>query len=161
MTSHGWTTADLCDAHPDRVRVAEAIFRDYGGSREFTGEISTVRVREDYRPILQALSEPGRNRVLVVDGGGSVSRAILGEKLLGTAQRNGWAGVVVNGAVRDTALTTLIPIGLRALGTIPQRGESGAHSARDEPVVFAGITFTPGGRLWADVDGIIVADGEL
>jgi regulator of ribonuclease activity A len=161
MSAAGWTTADLCDAHPERVRVADPVFRDYGGVHAFSGVISTVRVREDYRPVLRALDEPGRGRVLVVDGGGSTSRAILGERLLGTGRRNGWAGVVINGAVRDTALTAAIPIGLRALGTTPQRGESGAETARDVAVEFAGIVFPPGGRLWADADGMIVGEGDF
>jgi regulator of ribonuclease activity A len=161
MSDAAWATADLCDAHGDRVRVAASVFRDFGGARAFHGAIATVQVAEDWRPVLAALQEPGRGRVLVVDGGGSLRRAILGDKLLTVARGNGWAGVVVFGAVRDTAVTAGIPVGLRALGTAPCRGESGAATARDVPVEFAGIAFAPGEHLWADADGIVVADAEL
>jgi regulator of ribonuclease activity A len=161
MIESPWATADLCDAHGDRVRVAGLEFRDFGGTRAFQGEIATVQVAEDWRPVLRALQEPGRGRVLVVDGGGSLRRAILGDKLLTVAERNGWAGVVVHGAVRDTAVTATIPVGLRALGTAPRRGESGAAHARDLPVEFAGVVFVPGDRLWADADGLVVSDDDL
>ena len=156
-----WATADLCDAHPGRVRVAAQILRDYGGRRSFHGRITTLRAVEDYRPVLRALEEPGAGRVLVVDGGGSLRRAILGERLLGLAARNGWAGVVIHGAIRDSALTAGIPIGLRALGTTPCRGESGAAGARDVPVEFAGLVFGPGEWLWADHDGLVIGEASL
>lgn len=160
VTAPEWTTADLSDAHGVRLRAAAPVFRSYGGAARFAGEISTLRVSEDYRPVLAALAEPGAGRVLVVDGGGSLRRAILGERLLGVAAQNGWRGVIVNGAVRDTALTQGIPVGLRALATVPVRGESGAPTERDVPVEFAGVTFTPGEAVWADADGIIVGRAE-
>jgi regulator of ribonuclease activity A len=161
VTAPSWATADLCDAHPDRVRVALPVLHDFGGVRVFHGPVSTLRSVEDYRPVLRTLEEGGLGRVLVVDGGGSTRRAILGERLLGTALRNGWAGVIVNGAIRDRAITADIPVGLRALGTVPCRGESGAAGVRDRPVEFAGIVFTPGDWLWADEDGLIVGDAAL
>jgi regulator of ribonuclease activity A len=151
-----WATADLADAHPGTVHAVLAVFTDFGGVRKFHGPIATLRVDEDYRPVLRELQQPGHGRVLVVDGGGSLHRAILGERLLHTAARNGWAGVVINGAVRDTAQTREIPIGLRALGVIPQRGESGEPDHADQPVTFAGASFVPGEWLWADADGIVV-----
>lgn len=161
MTVPIQATADLCDAHAEEMRVATPLLRDYGGARSFRGEITTLRSVEDYRPVLRALEEPGRGRVLVVDGGGSLRRAILGERLLHTARRNGWAGVVINGAVRDSAMTLEIPIGLRALGTVPCRGESGAVGVRDMPVEFAGVVFRPGEWLWSDPDGMVVGDASL
>ncbi|HPF62321.1 MAG TPA: ribonuclease E activity regulator RraA [Gemmatimonadales bacterium] len=156
MSDARWATADLCDAHPNVVHPVLAVFHDFGGVRKFHGPIATLRVDEDYRPVLRELEREGRGRVLVVDGGGSLHRAILGERLLHTAARNGWAGVVVNGAVRDTAQTREVPIGLRALGVVPQRGESGEPDHVDQPLTFAGATFAPGEWLWADADGIVV-----
>ncbi len=156
-----WATADLCDAYPERLQVIAAGFRDFGGIHAFHGEIATLRSVEDYRPVLRELEEPGRGRVLVVDGGGSLRRAILGERLLGLARRNGWAGVVVYGAVRDSALTASIPTGLRALGTAPCRGESGSAGVRGEALEFAGVRFVPGDRLWADADGMVVGGADV
>lgn len=156
MSAPSWATADLVDAHPGRLHAVLAVFHDYGGAHTFHGPIATLRVDEDYRPVLRELERPGAGRVLVVDGGGSLHRAILGERLLHTAARNGWAGVVINGAVRDTAQTREVPIGLRALGVIPQRGESGELDHADRPVTFAGATFRPGEWLWADADGMVV-----
>ena len=161
VSTASWATADLCDAYPERVRVALPMLYDFGGLPAFHGEVSTLRSVEDYRPVLRTLEEAGRGRVLVVDGGGSTRRAILGERLLGTALRNGWAGVIVNGVIRDSAITADIPVGLRALGTIPCRGESGAAGVRDVPVEFAGVVFVPGDWLWADRDGLIAGDAAL
>ena len=156
MTNAAWATADLMDAYPERLHVVQGRFADYGGVQRFCGEIATVRVDQDWRPVFRELELPGRGRVLVVDGGGAVSRAILGERLLNTAARNGWAGVVVHGAVRDTALTRQIPTGLRALAVSPQKGESGAPHERDVTVSFAGASFVPGEWLWADADGMVI-----
>lgn len=161
MSDAGWTTADLADLHPGVIHAALAGFHDLGGVRKFAGEIATLVVDEDWRPVLAILEESGAGRVLVVDGGGSLDRAILGERLLHTAAASGWAGVVVNGAVRDTAVTREIPVGLRALGVVPQRGESGEPSHRGRAVTFAGVTFAPGDRLWADADGIVVGPADL
>lgn len=156
MSDATWATADLIDAHPERVHALLAVFHDYGGMQKFHGEIVTLQVFEDYRPVLAELERPGRGCVLVVDGGASLSRAVLGERLLHTAARNGWAGVVINGAVRDTAVTRQVGVGLRALGVIPQRGESGVPPRRMQPVTFGEVTISAGDWLWADADGIVI-----
>lgn len=156
MSGAGWATADLSDEHPDRIRAVVCTLHDFGGVGKFAGEIATLQVFEDYRPVLEALQHPGQGRVLVVDAGGSRERAVLGERLLNAAGRNGWAGVVIHGVVRDSALTREVAIGLRALGTIPWRGESGLPATADQPVTFGEVTFTPGHWLWADEDGIVV-----
>lgn len=156
MTDADWATTDLIDAHPDRLHAVLMMLSDYGGVQRFQGEIATLRVDQDWRPVFGELEQPGRGRVLVVDAGGAVHRAVLGERLLNTAARSGWAGVVINGAVRDTAQTGQVAIGLRALGVIPQRGESGAPHERQAVLSFGGVTFTPGEWLWADADGIVV-----
>jgi len=156
-----WATADLCDAHPERVCVVTTPMLDLGGTPRFRGEVRTLRVFEDYRPVLSELTQQGRGCVLVVDGGGSIERAVLGEHLLGHAASNGWAGVVVFGAVRDTRITRAIPTGLRALATISQRGESGHATERMIPVKVGGVSASPGDWLWADDDGIVISDGPL
>lgn len=156
MSDAAWATADLIDAHPDQVHAVLAPFNDYGGVQKFHGEIVTLRVFEDYRPVLAEVERPGRGCVLVVDGGGSLQRAVLGERLLNTAARSGWAGVVINGAVRDTAITRQVAVGLRALGVVPQRGESGVPPRRMQPVTFGEVTIIPGEWVWADADGIVV-----
>ena len=149
-------TADLCDAHPDAVRVLAADFHDYGGRASFGGPVATLRVHEDWRPVLAALDEPGHGRGLVVDTGGSVRRAVLGERLLTRAAERGWAGVIVNGAVRDTAATRRIAAGLRALATTPMRGESGDAGDRGGTLTVAGATIAPGDEVYVDEDGIVV-----
>lgn len=154
-------TADLCDEHPERARPLPPVFADYGGTPAFGGPVSTLRVLEDWRPVLAALDEAGAGRVLVVDGGGSTKRAVLGERLLTRACDLGWAGVVIYGAVRDTALTRRLPIGLRALATAPKRGERGGPAERDVPVEIAGVAVAPGELLYADEDGIVVVSAEL
>ena len=156
MTDNAWATADLCDDQPDVMQIVHLPFQDYGGVPKFCGSVATLQVQEDFRPVLAALEQPGEGRVLVVDAGGSLRHAVLGERLLNIAARNGWAGVVVHGAVRDTHLTRSVPIGLRALGAIPQRGESGVPAQVGLPLTFAGVTVMPDDWLWADADGIVV-----
>ncbi len=156
MSGAGWATADLSDEHPDGIRAVVCPLQDFGGLRRFTGKIATLQVFEAYRPVFEALQQPGQGCVLVVDAGGSRDRAVLGERLLNTAARNGWAGVVIHGVVRDSAMTREVAIGLRALGTIPWRGESSLASTANQPVTFGQVTFTPGDWLWADEDGIVV-----
>lgn len=155
-----FATADLCDELGPRARVAEPLFRDFGGRRSFHGTIATVRVFEDNVLVREALSEPGRGRVLVVDGAGSLRCALLGGMLARMAHENGWAGVVVYGAIRDSAEIPAIPVGLRSLAACPRRSGKGGEGQRDVPVTFAGVTFEPGHALYADPDGIVVVDRD-
>jgi regulator of ribonuclease activity A len=156
-----FATADLCDAHPEQVRVADAVFRDYGGLQRFAGSIDTLQVFEDNKLIAEALGTPGHSRVLVVDGGGSLRTALVGGRLAAMAHTNGWAGVVLNGCIRDSVEIREIDIGVRALATSPLRGGKKGTGNRGVKVTFAGLTFTPGQYLYADEDGIIVADRSL
>ncbi|MES2306302.1 MAG: ribonuclease E activity regulator RraA [Gemmatimonadota bacterium] len=156
MTEPEWATADLADDHPGGVQIVHAPLRDFGGVRKFAGPIATLAVHEDYRPVRRALEGPGEGRVLVVDGGGSLVVALVGERSLLLAQQNGWAGVIVNGAVRDTGLTANIAVGLRALGAVPRRGESGDSSEAGGELTFGDAHFKPGDWLWADADGVVV-----
>lgn len=147
------STADLCDAHADELQIAEPGLVTMGGAPAFGGPIATVQVLEDNVLVRQALEEPGQGRVLVIDGGGSLRCALLGDML---ARDNGWAGVIVNGCVRDSQA-----IGVMALATHPRKSEKLGQGAREVPVTFAGVTFGPGEMVYADRDGIVVATRPL
>jgi regulator of ribonuclease activity A len=155
-----FATADLCDELGPRARVAEPLFRDFGGERSFHGPVATVRVFEDNVLVREALSEAGRGRVLVVDGAGSVRHALVGGMIAHLAHENGWAGLVVNGAIRDSDEISSVPVGLKALATSPRRSEKRGEGERDVPISFAGVTFEPGHLLYADPDGIVVVDED-
>jgi regulator of ribonuclease activity A len=149
------TTSDLFDAHPGAA-ACETQFRQFGGVRSFSGPIATVRCHEDNVLLRAQVSEAGDGRVLVVDGSGSFACALLGDNIAEIAVSNGWAGLVVNGCVRDVAALSELPIGIKALGTNPRpSGKSGAGEV-GVPVAFGGAEFTPGAILHADDDGVIV-----
>lgn len=149
-------TADLCDAHGESVRVALPIFRDFGGQLIFEGEVSTVKVFEDNCLVRSVLEEPGMGRVLVVDGGGSLRCALVGDQLALLASRNGWSGLVINGCIRDTAAVSEIAIGVKALATNPRRSVKIGKGERDVEVRCADISVKPGEYLYADEDGVVV-----
>jgi regulator of ribonuclease activity A len=148
------TTSDLFDAHP-RAMSCETQLRQFGGVRSFSGRVATVRCYEDNVLLRASVSQSGDGRVLVVDGGGSFRCALLGDNIAELAVANGWAGIVVNGCVRDVVALAELPIGIKALGTNPRpSGKSGAGEV-DVPVVFGGAEFAPGAILHADDDGVI------
>ena len=154
-------TADLCDEFGAEVRVAEPLFRDWGGSVSFAGPVETLRVMEDNALVRQVLESPGHGRVLVVDGGGSLRSALVGGNLAALAYQNGWTGIVVHGCVRDTEEIRALPLGVKALQAVPRKsGKSGAGE-QGVPVTFAGVTFSRGCHLYADRDGIVVAERDL
>ena len=156
-----FTTPDLCDQFGAEVQVAEPLFRDFGGVRRFAGAIETVRVQDDNVLVREVLSGEGRGRVLVVDGGGSLRCALLGGQLATLAQTNGWTGVVVNGCVRDCSELAATAIGVKALHTSPRRSGKTGVGQRNLPLQFAGVTLRPGSYLYADEDGLIVAERDL
>ena len=150
-------TADLSDAHPEAAVVSPALgLTDFGGTPAFFGPISTVRCFEDNSLVRAALEEPGRGKVLVVDGGGSLGCALVGDRLAALGRDNGWSGVVVNGCVRDAAQLSEITLGIKALGTHPTRSDKRGEGERDPDVSFGGVTFRPGAWLYADADGVLV-----
>ena len=151
-------TADLLDEYGDSAAVCELRLRQFGGVRSFAGEISTVRCHEDNVLVKRQVSEPGNGRVLVVDGGGSVRVALVGEMVAALARDNGWAGLVVHGAVRDVAVLRELELGIRALGSNPRPSGKAAFGEIDAPVAFGGVTFRPGATLCSDDDGIVVLD---
>lgn len=153
-------TTDLSDAHPE-VQVGEPLLRHFGGLRAFGGPIATLRVFEDNALVRTALEEPGGGRVLVVDGDGSLRCALLGDQLAALAVANGWAGVVVNGCVRDTDELATTALGVLALAPHPRRSVKRGAGERGGTLHFAGLTLTPGHFLYADTDGLIVAELAL
>jgi regulator of ribonuclease activity A len=156
-----FATADLCDEFGAQVQVAEPLFRDWGGSTSFAGPIETLRVFEDNALVRETLEMHGRGRVLVVDGGGSLRAALVGGKLAALAHQNGWSGIVVHGCVRDCAELAATPVGIKALNAVPRKSAKTGAGERGTPATFAGVTFVPGAHLYADRDGIVIADRDL
>jgi regulator of ribonuclease activity A len=153
-------TTDLSDAHSD-VQIAEPLFRDFGGERAFFGPIATLKLFEDNALVREALESPGEGRVLVVDGAGSLRCALVGGNLAALAEKNGWSGIVVFGAVRDTRELATAKVGVKALAPHPKKSIKKGAGERDVPVTFAGVTFRPGAWLYADEDGILVSERRL
>ena len=154
-------TADLCDEFEQSVGVAEPLFHDYGGTASFHGKMVTIKVFEDNVLVREGLETDGQQRVLVVDGEGSTRCALVDDRLALLAHDNGWAGIVINGCIRDSAEIAEIPVGVKALHAVPRKSSKEGAGERDVLVHFARITFTPGHYLYADPDGIIVADRDL
>ena len=148
-------TSDLCDAC-DAAQACALPLRSYGARRAFAGAIRTIRCHEDIALMRDTVGQPGAGQVLVIDGGGSLARALFGDVMAALASRNGWAGLVINGAIRDCVEIDAMQIGVKALDTVPRRGERTGAGEVDVPVTFGGITFTPGRRLVADEDGVVV-----
>jgi len=160
MTTPDFSTCDLCDVHKNDgsggFRVLPPVFKDFGARRRFTGPVSTIKCFEDNTLVKAALDEPGRQRVLVVDGGGSLRRALVGGNLAAAAERNGWAGVLVWGCVRDSAELAQTEVGIRALALMPLPTEKRNAGERDVPVQIDGVWVRPGDWLYADDDGTVV-----
>lgn len=161
MTSPSFATCDLCDAHEEDTsgafRVLPPVFRDFGAAARFSGQVATVRCLEDNSRIREAVNSPGEGRVLVVEGGGSVRRALVGGNLAAAAAKNGWAGIVVDGAARDAAELAACGIGIKALALMPLRSVKRGEGQRDLAVEIQGVTVRPGDWLYADEDGIVVS----
>lgn len=160
-----FATCDLCDAHEEDTsgafRVLPPVFRDFGAAVRFSGPVATLRCVEDNSLVREAVNSPGQGRVLVVDGGGSVRRALVGGNLASAAAKNGWAGVVVNGAVRDAGEMTDTGIGIKALALMPLRSAKRGEGQRDLVLEIQGVPVRPGDWLYADEDGIVVSAARL
>ena len=155
------STCDICDDFPDEVKVADPLFQDFGARAAFSGRIVTIKCHEDNSRVRELVAEDGRGAVLVVDGGGSLRRALLGDQLAAKAVANGWEGIVIFGAVRDVEALCTMDIGIKALGAIPLKTDKKGIGERDVAVRFAGVDFAPGQFLYADANGIIVCAREL
>ena len=153
-------TPDLCDAHPD-LQVLEPMLSSYGGSSAFGGQIVTVKCFEDNSLVKEQLGQPGHGKVLVVDGGGSLRRALLGDLIAASAAKNGWEGVVIYGCVRDVCQLAEVDLGVQALAAMPLKTERKGIGEFNIPVTFGGVTFRPGEYVYADDNGVVVSAREL
>jgi regulator of ribonuclease activity A len=164
-TAAAFSTCDLCDAHKGDAtgsfRVLPPVFQRFGAVVAFMGQVSTVKCHEDNSEVKAALESPGAGRVLVVDGGGSLRRALVGGNIAAAAARNGWAGIVVDGCVRDLAELNATAVGIRALALMPLPTERRGQGQRDLPVFIHGVRIEPGDWLYADADGIVVSARAL
>lgn len=155
------STPDLCDRFPDLVRVVAPILKSYGGVAAFGGPILTVKCFEDNSLVKAQVAQPGQGRVMVVDGGGSLRCALLGDLLAAKALESGWAGLIIHGCIRDVDDIGRMAIGVRALAAVPLKSVRGGQGELDVPVAFGGVTFLPGEHVYADHSGIIVSSRRL
>jgi len=149
-------TADLVDEIGPDALSCDVQFRQLGGRTEFAGRITTVRCFQDNALLKSVLSEPGDGGVLVIDGGGSLHTALVGDVIAELARGNGWAGLIVHGAVRDAATLRTLDLGIKALGTNPRKSTKTGAGERDVVLDFGGVTFVPGAIAHSDDDGIVV-----
>ena len=156
-----FSTPDLCDDHPDDVRVLAPILRTFGGREAFFGRAVTVSCHEDNSRVKDLAGTPGEGRVIVVDGGGSVRKALLGDIIAQTAADNGWAGLVINGAVRDVEILRTIDLGVQAIAPVPLKTQKLGVGDVDVDVTFGGLTITPGEWIYADANGVVVSARQL
>ncbi|ESQ09793.1 MAG: hypothetical protein N838_19620 [Thiohalocapsa sp. PB-PSB1] len=156
-----FSTADLYDQFEEQLGVCEPIFADFGGREAFFGQTVTVKCFEDNSRIKEMLAQPGQGRVLVADAGGSVRCAMLGDLIAESAVDNGWAGVIIDGCVRDSARLAELDLGIKALATIPRKSTRRGEGQVDLPIDVAGVRINPGNWIYCDVDGILVAEQEL
>jgi regulator of ribonuclease activity A len=156
MTVDPQATADLVDEIGPEVRSCDLQFGQYGGRAMFAGPISTVKCFQDNALLKSVLSEPGDGRVLVIDGDASVHTALVGDLIAELGRSNGWAGLIVNGAVRDASTLRTLDFGIKALGTNPRKSTKTGAGQRDVAVTFGGVTFLPDEIAYSDDDGIVV-----
>lgn len=149
-------TADLYDEHGDALQSLALQLRSFGGNARFAGPIRTIRCFQDNALVKSTLTTPGDGAVLVVDGGGSLQTALMGDLIAQSAVDGGWAGVLINGAIRDSAVIATLPLGVKALGTNPRKSAKTGAGVLDEVVTIDGVVFRPGARLFADEDGVLV-----
>ncbi|MGD9619165.1 MAG: ribonuclease E activity regulator RraA [Mycolicibacterium sp.] len=160
MTLSPRPTADLVDEIGPGVRSCDLQLNQYGGRSRFAGPITTVRCFEDNALLKAVLSEPSDGGVLVIDGDGSLHAALVGDVIAGLARSNGWSGLIINGAVRDSATLRTLDIGIKALGTNPRKSAKTSGGVRDAAIEFGGVVFVPGHLAYSDDDGIVVVEGE-
>ena len=155
------STPDLCDQYPELVQAVEPMFSNFGGRESFGGQVVTVKCFEDNSRVKELVSTPGGGRVMVVDAGGSMRRACLGDMLAEKAPANGWSGIIIYGCVRDVDEIMATDIGVQALGVHPIKTDKKGIGEIDITVTFGGVTFNSGDYVYADNNGIIVAPEKL
>lgn len=151
-----FSTADLFDDRGEQLQSVSLQMQNLGGRARFSGPVRTVRCYRDNALLKSILSTPGDGAVLVVDGGGALESALVGDIIAGLGVENGWAGIVVHGVIRDRVAIGELPIGVKALGSNPQKSSKTGEGEADQPVSFGGVTFRPGAMLFSDEDGILV-----
>ena len=161
MLSMKFTTPDICDDFLPSLQILKPLFTEYGGKDKFYGEVVTIKCFEDNSLVKQTLANDGTGKVLVVDGGGSLRCALLGDMLGAMAADNGWQGIVVYGCVRDVEILKGIDLGVRALNSHPLKSEKRNEGQFNIPITFAGVKVKPGQWLYADENGIVIAEAEL
>ncbi len=154
-------TPDLCDENPDLVSVLEPMLSNYGGREAFGGEIVTVKCFEDNSLVKETLGTNGQGKVLVVDGGGSLRRALLGDMIAENALKNGWEGILIYGCIRDVSTIAGLDLGVQALSSIPLKTAKRGIGDHNVAVTFGGITFTPGAFVYADSNGVVTSPRAL
>lgn len=154
-------TADLVDAHDEKLAFCDYPLIKFGDAEGFEGEIATLKTFEDNALLREILEQPGDGRVLVVDAGGSTRCAIVGDQIAALGMTNGWAGLVLNGSIRDSADIDTMAFGVFAIGTSPKKSSKTRAGFKDVPVRFGNVTFVPGHYLYADADGILVAEAPV
>ena len=150
------STADLYDTHGDDLQSLALQLRDFGGRLAFEGPIRTVRCFQDNQLVKDLLATPGDGAVLVIDGSGSLGTALMGDLIAASAVANGWAGVVIHGAIRDSAAIGRLALGVKALGTNPRKSAKAGTGQIDVMLRFGDVEFRPGARIYADEDGVLV-----
>ncbi|MFK0571132.1 ribonuclease E activity regulator RraA [Endozoicomonas sp.] len=156
-----FTTPDLCDDFPASIKVVEPGFQSYGGNTRFSGEIVTIKCHEDNSLVREQLFKEGQGKVLVVDGGGSMRCALLGDMLAEQAVANGWQGIVVFGCIRDVEVIAGLSLGVQALGAHPVKTDKKGVGKLNVPVRFHGVDFFSGQYLYADLNGIVISEDKL
>ncbi len=157
-----FSTPDLCDAHPELVQVVSGLhWHSYGGVEKFGGQIETVKCFEDNSRVKETLGEPGAGRVLVVDGGGSLRHALIGDLIAAKAAESGWSGIIVYGACRDVEVLAGIDFGVVALGSVPLKSVRRGEGQTGLPVSFGSVVFRSGDWVYADANGIVVSPDSL
>ncbi|MCH7928116.1 MAG: ribonuclease E activity regulator RraA [Candidatus Dadabacteria bacterium] len=156
-----YLTPELCDKYPDLVRVVEPIFKNYGGKSSFGGQIVTIKCHEDNSVVKETAGTAGNGKIIVVDGGGSLRRALLGDLIAENAVENGWEGFIIYGCIRDVDSISTMNLGVKALNTNPLKTEKKGIGDLNIPVSFGGATFKPGEYVYADSNGIIVSSKPL
>lgn len=156
-----WTTPDICDAFPDDVRVLQPMMKTFGGSTSFFGQVVTIKCHEDNSLVKEQASQQGNGRVMVVDGGGSLRRALLGDMIAEAAVSNGWSGLVIYGCVRDVDALADLPLGVQALASVPVKTLKRGIGDLNVVVEFGGVKVQPGNFVYADNNGVVFADSDL
>lgn len=149
-------TADLYDERGDALDSLALQLQDIGGRVAFDGPIRTVRCHRDNALVKATLATPGDGAVLVIDGAGSLASALVGDLIAASAVDNGWAGIIVHGAIRDREAIGRLALGVKALGSNPRKSSKEGAGELDVPVEIAGVVFRPGAHVWADADGVLV-----